>query len=120
LIRRQEVIESSGSRVIQCDAKLRYLGAHLRRYVRDFGLRHFVETGTGIGESAAYVQGIEPPFATIWSCDVEQLQIERALGVYPQLGSDPRVHLSCSTSANFLSTLLPLIPADEPIPVNPC
>jgi hypothetical protein len=111
---RGAIMEETGSRVVQCDAKLRYLGSYVRAYMRDYGLRHFVETGTGIGESAAFIQGmVDPSFDTIWSCDVEQLQIERALGVYPQLGTDPRVGLICAKSTDMLR-MLREFPEKEP------
>lgn len=111
-MRRREIISTARNQVRACDAKLRFLGTHVRALVRDFGLQHFVETGTGIGESVAFVQGMD--FRTIWSCDIEQTQIDRALSAFPDLRGDPRINLIAARSTELLATL-PRFPRDEPI-----
>jgi hypothetical protein len=77
----------------------------LDNMLRLFGLQHFVETGTGGGDSLLIA--CQQPFKTLWSCDIEPLLIER---LRPTL-QDERVHLFLGQSVQMLD-LLPLLPTD--------
>lgn len=72
-----------------------------------FDLRHFVETGTGGGDSVHTAR--QYPFTTIWSCDIEHLLIEPLRHM-----QDERVHLFIGRSVQMLD-LLPTFPVGEPI-----
>jgi len=81
---------------------------NLDNMLRLFHLRHFVETGTGSGDSLRVA--CRHPFGQLWSCDIEPTLIQ---SVQPTVADD-RVHLFVGRSVQMLD-LLSAFPADEPI-----
>ena len=87
-----------------------------------FGIRHFVETGTGTGESVAHVaaaayRGIPPApgcalFRSIRTCEVEMKLVADAR---IRFRGDPRVHVFADQSETFLRWVCDVLPYDEPI-----
>ena len=77
---------------------------------RKYDLRHFVETGTGEGESLFYASSL--PFSTLWSCDIEQTVLDL---MQNRFARHPKVKVFCSSSKTMLMNILPNIPVNEPI-----
>ena len=82
----------------------------LARMSTQYGLLHFVETGTGIGQSLAYACRFG--FRTLWSCEIEASLAFRAVAVFAQ---DRRVTIWERESQNFLEHTCRVIPDDEPV-----
>jgi hypothetical protein len=82
------------------------LGALIAKY----GLLHFVETGTGRGESLAHAARFM--FRTLCSCEVEPSLADAASKAFE---SDSRITVHRVDSETFLSVVCDLIPREEPI-----
>lgn len=77
-----------------------------------WGLKHFVETGTGRGDSLAYAASVTPGFIALRSCELEpRLSAESA----QRFRGDRRVRVFTERSSTFLRWACQMLPADEPI-----
>lgn len=81
---------------------------NIERTMQDFDLRHFVETGTGTGDSLEFVLGL--PFQHIWSSEIEPIIAQHVMDRL----LDDRITLFIGPSAAMLSNLW-RIPQDERI-----
>ncbi|MDE2472759.1 MAG: hypothetical protein KGL35_29560 [Bradyrhizobium sp.] len=80
------------------------------RLREDWNVRHFVETGTGRGDSLAHAAQF--PFDSLKSCEVDYTLRE---GAQNRFRGDRRVHVSLWESRDFVSWACRTIPADQPI-----
>jgi hypothetical protein len=81
-----------------------------------FGVRHFVETGTGAGHGVAFAADAELPtgklFHSLWSCEIEPALADAARA---QFRDDPRVNIVTARSETFLERVCGELPPGEPI-----
>lgn len=77
-----------------------------------FGVRHFVETGTGKGEAIAHIKDGEPAFKTLLSCEIDEKLSDEASSRFVR---DLRVHVFNTPSEVFLGWVCSILPYDEPI-----
>jgi hypothetical protein len=78
---------------------------NLPQLIQQFGLRAFVETGTGYGFGVYHATHF--PFELIVSIEIMAAEVER---LKPAFAGDPRVKLFAGQSADALRQLLPQIP----------
>jgi len=75
-----------------------------------FGLRSFIETGTGRGDSLAYACRFSPPLTRLHSCEVHPALAAAAVS---RFAGNPLVQVHSLRSTAFLDRLLPVLP-DRP------
>lgn len=75
-----------------------------------FGLRHFIETGTGMGDAIEYA-ATHLMFRSIQSCE---LILKLALAAREKFKRDDRIAIANLPSAVFLDTVCRVIPVTDP------
>jgi hypothetical protein len=85
-----------------------------------FGIRHFVETGTGSGEAIRHLIDnpiddwhSEPVFRTLLSCEIDFAMADKVRDRFRH--KDPRVRIFNEKSGEFLDWVCNILPYDEPI-----
>jgi len=81
-------------------SELRHL--HIDRYIRRYGIRSFVETGTNNGQGLEYALTLDPPLKRFDTCD---LLPQFAGPASERWKDDKRVHIVCADSLTFLRQL---------------
>jgi hypothetical protein len=82
----------------------------INRLRHDWKLRHFVETGTGRGDSLAHAAKFG--FDSLRSCEVDtDLRQQASL----RFEKDPRVQVFSDVSSRFVYWACRMLPADQPI-----
>ena len=76
-----------------------------------YGLRYFVETGTGRGDSLAVAAALNPGFDALLSCEIEASLVTAAKARFLD---DPRITIHPKASAVFLDRVCRLLPRDQP------
>lgn len=84
---------------------------NLTKYIRDFGTRHFVETGTGRGEALNYAI-MHPEFKTVLSCEIDMSLVTEVRAVFAR---ERRVKIFSDKSSDFLKMVCDVLPYNEPI-----
>jgi hypothetical protein len=82
----------------------------LPKLMHFYGIKHFVETGTGHGQSLALAARL--PFKTLRSCEIEPTLANAATAAF---FTDDRIKISCDISLVFLDDVCRDTPQDEPI-----
>lgn len=78
---------------------------------RRFGVRHFVETGTGKGDSLAHAE-TQLLFRTLLSCEIDMGMADNAMARFE---NEPRVRIFNEKSLEFLDWVSCILPHDESI-----
>lgn len=83
---------------------------NLPAVIERYRLRHFVETGTGSGESLAHAA--QAPFETLHSIEISEPLYTAARS---RFAHDKRITVHLGESVRVLNQILRVIPPDEPI-----
>lgn len=81
----------------------------LGKMCEQHGLKHFVETGTGQGNSLGYAALF--PFKSLFSCEIEPTLHASAKTMF---AGDSRVRIMLGDSLTFLTATCDTLPVDEP------
>ena len=77
-----------------------------------YGLRHFVETGTGTGDALAFAAASAADFGNLRSCEIEPSLADAARRRFT---GEPRIRIGTMRSTVFLRSICRETPKDEPI-----
>lgn len=79
--------------------------------VARYGVRHFVETGTGMGDGLAHAAKSRA-FDSLWSCEYESTLANAAK---ERFRHDKRIRVVEGPSSTFLANILDLLPVSESV-----
>jgi hypothetical protein len=85
----------------------------LTALIRRYGLRYFIETGTGHGDSLAHAARVTAPgFEALRSCEIEPWLWH---AMCERFSKEPRIRVFNQKSENFLTLACQMLPVDHPV-----